>query len=230
MPEDFSQPTSNQKSINWKNILFVVVIAAVVLGLGVLIFLILQPREEPTTPITTKKATPSAEISTHSAKKDNTEDWKLVENQKIGISIKYPPEWGLLKCGDSTVGLMTLKKLSSRPKELHCQSDFLPTISISRNKAYTSVELVKIWDENNESGWFSKYKTETTTLDQKAGTKVSYTTTNKAFEQPEGTKTVYYLFDIEGEETLQVYYVQYPEDSDYLDIFNKMMETFKFLD
>jgi hypothetical protein len=72
------QPISNQKSINWKRMLVVAVIVAIVIGLGVLIFLILQPKEEPTT---TNKTAPSANISTPSAEKDETADWKTIKGE-----------------------------------------------------------------------------------------------------------------------------------------------------
>ncbi len=86
------QPTSNQKSINWKRILIVAVIGAVVIGLGVLVFLILQPKDEATSTVTSKKVTPSAKISTPSAKKDEPADWKIYSSKSIGFQIKYPLE------------------------------------------------------------------------------------------------------------------------------------------
>ncbi len=92
MPEDSSQPqpTSTQKSINWKNIIIGIVIGAILVGLGVLIFLLLQPSPETTSTGTTKKATPSAKISTPSAKKDETADWEIYENKNYGFFLKYP--------------------------------------------------------------------------------------------------------------------------------------------
>ena len=77
MPEILTQPqpTSNQKALNWKRIIIAAVVAAFVIGLGVLIFLLFQPKEEVITPTTTKKATSSA-------KKDETayfDDYKFTE-------------------------------------------------------------------------------------------------------------------------------------------------------
>ncbi len=88
------QPTSNQRSINWKRVLVVVVIGVVLIGLGVVIFLLLQPKEE-TTSVTPKKATPSAKVATPSAKKDETADWKnFVGNiESIEYSLKYPKSY-----------------------------------------------------------------------------------------------------------------------------------------
>lgn len=96
MPEIPTQPTSNQKSINWKNILIVAVIGAVVIGLGVLIFLILQPKPKETTPTTAPKT------ATTSAKKDETADWKVYTSEVLEITIKYPKDWAF-KDGKGTV-------------------------------------------------------------------------------------------------------------------------------
>ena len=84
------QPTSNRKSINWKRVLIITMIAVVVIGLGVLIFL-LQPEPETTSTVTTKKATPSAKISTPSAEKDETVDWNVYKDENIVL--KYPKSW-----------------------------------------------------------------------------------------------------------------------------------------
>lgn len=86
------QPSSNQPSFNWKGVLVVVVIGAVLIGLGVAIFLLLQPKPEPATTGTTKKATPSAKTSTPSAKKDETADWKTYTDNILKFSIKYPDQ------------------------------------------------------------------------------------------------------------------------------------------
>ncbi len=88
-----SQPTPNQKSINWKRILIIAVIGAVVVGLGVLIFLLLQPKEETTSTVTTKKATPPAKVATPSTEKDETSDWKTYENDDFSYQINTPPTW-----------------------------------------------------------------------------------------------------------------------------------------
>ena len=86
------QATSIQKSINWKRVLIISVIAVVVIGLGVLIFLILQPKPETTSTVTTKKATPSATTATPSTKKDATTDWNVYKDGII--SLRYPKKWG----------------------------------------------------------------------------------------------------------------------------------------
>ncbi len=99
MPDISTQPqtTPEGKSINWKRILTVAVIGTVIIGLGVLLFLLLQPKEEAITPTTTKKATPSAKVSTPSAKKDVTANWKVYTNDNIGFTLKYPRSWEYVK-------------------------------------------------------------------------------------------------------------------------------------
>ncbi len=230
MPEE----TTPSKKISWLKVILIGVTTALVvvlIGEGLFWYFYVREPTESTSVTTTKQTTPSAKKATPSAEKDETADWELVKNQQIGVSIKHSSDWGLTRCsGKNTIQLMTIEKLSSRPKELHCQSDFLPTIVIGRHKSYSSAELVDIWDDNNDSGWFSDYRKEAIVIDQKAGTKVSYTASNKAFEQPEGMKMVYYIFDIKGGETVQILYRQFPEDPDHIDTFNKILETLKFLD
>ncbi|OGY28338.1 MAG: hypothetical protein A2Z42_03165 [Candidatus Woykebacteria bacterium RBG_19FT_COMBO_43_10] len=80
-----SQITPSQRAINWKTILIIVVIGTVLIGLGVLIYLVLQPREEATAP--------SAKIPTSSAKKDELLDWKVYSSKTLGVSVKYPNNW-----------------------------------------------------------------------------------------------------------------------------------------
>jgi len=94
MPEIPTQPqsTSNQKSINWKKILVVVAIAAVVIGSGVLIFLLLQPKP---TQNTTKNVTSYPIITTQSVKKSETTDWKTYTNKVYSFEVKYPTTWSL---------------------------------------------------------------------------------------------------------------------------------------
>jgi hypothetical protein len=230
MPEE----ATSSKKISWlKVILTGVTISLVLVFIGEGLFWYFYVREptESTPVATTKQASPSATQATPSAEKDETAGWKLVENLQIGVSIKHSLDWEVTRCsGKNTISLMTKERLSSRPKELHCQSDFLPTIVIGKHDRYSSAELVEIWDDNNDSGWFSDYRKEAIVIDQKAGTKVSYTASNKAFEQPEGMKMVYYLFDIEGGETVQILYRQFPGDPNHIGTFNKMLETLKFLD
>lgn len=87
--------SSNQKRVNWKTVLIAVVIGAMLVGLGVAIYLLLQPKPTPTTQVTTKQSTPSAKISTPSAEKGETADWKKYtgETNDIEFSLKYPPSF-----------------------------------------------------------------------------------------------------------------------------------------
>ncbi len=101
MPEDTPQPqpTSKQKSINWKRILIVAVIGAIVIGLGILVFLLLQPKEETTSTVTTKKATSSAKTTTPSTqtKKKSASEPKWVKSSDFGFfTFEYPYGWHVL--------------------------------------------------------------------------------------------------------------------------------------
>ncbi len=75
------QPTSNQKSINWKRILIIAVIGAVVIGVGVLIFLIIQQKEETTTP----PKTPTPSTSDKVGVTTNKTEYKQGEEAQIRI-------------------------------------------------------------------------------------------------------------------------------------------------
>ena len=94
MPESSNQPQtiSDQKSLNWKNIIIGIIIGAILVGLVVGIFLILQPKPTEPVPVITKKATPSATTSTPSAEKDETTDWNVYKDGSI--SLRYPKNWG----------------------------------------------------------------------------------------------------------------------------------------
>lgn len=95
MPEVSTQPQtiSDQKSLNWKNIIIGIIIGAILVGLGALIFLILQSEPEVTPVVTTKKAMPSAKISTPSTKKDETADWEVFSDKILDFSLRLPNGW-----------------------------------------------------------------------------------------------------------------------------------------
>jgi hypothetical protein len=92
IPTD-SQTTPKQK-LNWKKILTGVLIVAVLIGLGALVFLLLQRGSTTTTQVTTSKtSSPSAKTPTPSTEEDETADWKTYENKEYGYSLKYPKDW-----------------------------------------------------------------------------------------------------------------------------------------
>jgi len=80
-----------KKSINWKNVLIGVVIGAIVIGLGILIWFLLQQKPSESTPATNPKT------ATTSAKKDETAGWKTFTSTTFKYSIKYPAEWPVSK-------------------------------------------------------------------------------------------------------------------------------------
>ena len=75
------QPTPSQKGMNWKKILTIAVVALVLIGLGILLFLVLQAESEPSSSAITKRTTPPTNISTDSAR-------ELLEQQLSEEEIK----------------------------------------------------------------------------------------------------------------------------------------------
>ncbi|OGY28895.1 MAG: hypothetical protein A3F35_02095 [Candidatus Woykebacteria bacterium RIFCSPHIGHO2_12_FULL_45_10] len=96
MPEEVTPqpptPTSSVKSgLNWLQILIGVVVGALLIGGGFLIYNAYQakPKEVSTqTPLTN-----TVTKATTSATKDETAGWKTYSNSKLGFSIKYPTGW-----------------------------------------------------------------------------------------------------------------------------------------
>ena len=78
---------SEQKKIDWKSVLIGAVIGAILVGLAVLIFLLLQPKSEETTPTTVPKT------ATTSAKKDGTSAWKTYQGRLISVEFKIPKDF-----------------------------------------------------------------------------------------------------------------------------------------
>ncbi len=250
MPEDSTQPqpTSNQESINWKRILIVSVVAAVVVSLGVLIFLILQPKEETTTPVTTKKATPSA-------KKDETADWKTVVNDVFGYSIKYPTGWGALRCNNSGNDNFTDHEIKSSNPETskvlagvdYCASGARTRIVIYQYGDGTYLDKVNSWDKYGPTDYKTYQKTSLSVNGRDA---VRVYAVTKKIEPPSGPHGVYYgeagmqegvifiqyIIDGPSNEALVIDYVQWlgdelnPPQQDYSGILEKMVATLKFLD
>ena len=79
MPEN-----SEPKKVNWKNVSIGAVIGAILISLGLLVLLLLQPKAGTPTSSTTPK------IATTSAKKDETAGWEIYTNTTFGYSIKFP--------------------------------------------------------------------------------------------------------------------------------------------
>ena len=226
------QPTSNQKALNWKRITVIAVIGAVVIGLGVLIFLLLQPKEE-TTPVTTKKATPSA-------KKDETADWKTVVNDVLGYSIKHPKDWGALRCLESGTDLIDDKEIMYHNPESSkvlagadmCRSGARTIIVISRKNTFS--EKVTLWDKSGPTK-YTGYKKENIIVDSVDGIKVN-ATVKQIPGLPEGVEIIEYVFDDGKDKALIINDYRYPaydsnpQQPDYSDILEKMVSTLKFLD
>ncbi len=235
------QPTSNQKSINWKNILIGAVIGAVLVGVGVLIFYLYQTNSEETTPITTPNtSTPSAKIATPSAKKDETVDWKTVVNDVLGYSIKHPKDWGALRCLESGTDLIDDKEIMYHNPESSkvlagadmCRSGARTRIVISRKNTFS--EKVTSWDKSGPTK-YTGYKKENIIVDSVDGVKVN-ATVKQVPGLPEGLEIIEYVFDDGKDKALIINDYRYPaydsnpQQPDYSDILEKMVSTLKFLD
>jgi hypothetical protein len=248
MPDISTQPqaTSSPPSFNWKRVLVIVVIAAVLIGLGVVIFLLLQPKEETTSP--TKKATPSAE-------KDETADWELVENDVLGYSMKYPKEWSVLRCKDSgNDNYHDSETQTSNPEYSKvlagvdvCASGARTRIVIYQHSDGTYSDKVNSWDKYGPTDYKTYQKTNLSVNGRDA---VRVYTVTKTIEHPsvprgvhlgeggmqEGVVFIQYVIDAPSNKALIVDYIQGPGNElnppqpDYSDILEKMVSTLKFLD
>ncbi len=226
------QPTSNQKSINWKRVLIITVIAVVVIGLGEIVYRVLQPKEETTTAVTAKKATPSAKISTPSVKKDETEGWKIVTNNKMGYSIKYPVSWATYRCEGNPVDYFVASEEPVSPKLKICGTGATAPVTIYKGKTLT--EEVIQWDKVGQKE-YSNYKKEYTTVGTRTVVKIYAVSKENLPAIQEGVIFINYILD-DPQGALVIKYIQFPPTEvvptrpDYTDILEKMLSTAKFLD
>jgi len=112
MPEN----SADKKEINWKSVLIGVVIGAVLIGLGVCIYLLLQPKPKESKPIITPKTTtetttettkttPACASTLTDADKIEIQLWKTYENSKYKYSFKYPETWQISSQSDELLRL-----------------------------------------------------------------------------------------------------------------------------
>ena len=114
MPEESvqPQPTSNQKSINWKKISLILIVVLFLISLvGVGIYLLIpRPTENPT------PTTQPQKIATPSAKEDETANWSILTSKTIesnpevfdptktiNFSFKYPKDFYEVIGSDVTI-------------------------------------------------------------------------------------------------------------------------------
>jgi len=218
MPEVPTQPqlTSTQKSINWKNIIIGTVIGAILVGLGVLIFLILQPKPETTSTVTTKKTTPSAKISTPSAQKDEKANWISFTGQKLGIQLKHPENW-------------SAEELFGKPENILVPAD---TNYILLKQESTGI-IIKISEGGSLGGPPNTTNKEIIDLDGIQVTVITY----KGFipldgGDPYSTDTVgFFAVPINiGDKDVFILATWNETDSDAEKISKEILKTFKFLD
>lgn len=238
------QPTPNQKSINWKGILIVVVIGAIIIGLGVFIFLIFQPKPETTSTVTTKKATPSAKIATPSAEKDETADWDTYKNTNYNYSLKYPASSGVFNNNPqelvtlaTTPHLLLTDDPSMNQNKRVLTSDvpkkyLLLEILIS-SKSGTKYENVDIDELAKEDYSLNKESSKTITELKK----INFSDETAYTYQTTGSSSFTYFWNgwvledeslkiIQLEHSNKVYYFIYRPDI----TIEKILSTFKFLD
>ena len=235
MPEiPVQQPTSpKQSQINWKRVLIISVVVSVIIGLGILIFLILQPKSEPSNVTTTKQASPSA-------KKDETSGWKTIENDVLGYSIKYPNGWGALRCKESSTDHIDDKKIQYSNPEYskvlagadYCSSGARARIVISRGESFSDEETS--WDKYGPTQ-YTEYNKEEVVAGGKNCIKI-YAISKQGPGIQEGVEFIEYIIDDGKNQALIINYYRPPDDdlnppyTDYSDTLEKMINTLKFLD
>ncbi len=192
------------KGINWKNILIGVVIGVVLIGLGVLIFLILQPKPEPTTTVTTKKATPAAKISTPSAEKDETADWETYTGETISVSFKIPQNF-IVK--------------DQKGKIQNTWVEGLITVSDEKGEQVFSVNIIHAGGEY----WYS-LDSKGVVIDGIKGTKTNYTFSDPITFQPKDQIPKFIVISFKEKEFTINYDIENEE------FVNKVLPTFKILD
>ncbi len=228
MPEETpqQQPTLNQKSVSWKRILIVAVIAAVVIGLGVLIFFILQPKPETTSTVTTKKATPSAKISTPSAKKDETADWKTYTNSVLKFSIKYPEE--VEETFDPEYSLTTNVEFSLVLKKETYGSLFEDGIYLSLTIINDLDPLIPV---NRIEESYTELSIETMIESKKIGSSVPATILNVSGGIDNLYRNVYAFVKLRNGKILNIHIAWTEANKDKYDKFSgQILSTFKFLE
>ncbi len=224
-----------QRKINLKNIFIIVVIIILLIGGGVGIWLLLsRPSPEPPSQTST---------STSSAEKDETADWKPAKNDIFNYTIKYPPGWGALMCGNG-ITLIADSEFDSESKKyrtedskvlagaLYCGSSARTRIIIFRGQVFTDEKSV--WSKFG-SAKHTNYQEEIIVINSNSGIKTSYTS-KKSSGISEGVKYIEYFLDITNNEALIVNYVRSPADAynpqqlDYSEILEQMVSTLKFID
>ena len=219
-----SQPT--KQGINWKNILIGVVIGAVLVGVGVLVFYLYQGSSEEATPTTTPKtSTPSAKTSTPSAQKDETADWVLFEDKVLGFSLKHPTKWFKYPS--------TSEDISSQISNYDMDKAEGTGYDPEKNKGDFKIQVDKVENTSNQTleqyiaDKFSKSETELPTIISQQN---KFINENKAiiveFKTSLGTFANVY---IERKSSIYIIHGLLDYESNKK-TFNLIVSTFKFLD
>lgn len=156
--------TASAQQINWKRfgaiVAAAVVILAILIGLWWWIFGRVPAQPPLVNKVPTKTSTPSAKPATPSAKKDETEGWKVYTNSDLGFSVRYPSEWFLYDKNTSCAERMTRHVFIDKKRLVDCGSygdgpapaDFYILVgdkpyTLPKTNAYDTYEPIKISGE-----------------------------------------------------------------------------------
>ncbi len=225
-----------KKPLNWKLIGIISIVAAILLGGGAYAAVVLDifnQKEEPkqTSTTTTKTATPSTTTKKEEPK-DETTDWKTYTGKEY--TFKYPSDW---KVETTTLQIGELR-LTSPDLVTDPLNETEPLINVKAgtmirflpSKEYpTGKDLKEYLNENGFSSYFDKETgvlTETTLAGEKSvriDTKLGVYSASKDY-----ITTSYYV--VNNGKFYQIPRL-YPEgkQSEYENIFKKVLSTFKFL-
>ncbi|OGY25423.1 MAG: hypothetical protein A2Z24_02950 [Candidatus Woykebacteria bacterium RBG_16_44_10] len=229
MPEQVNPVTPQQPTvavatpknpINWKNIIIGVVIGAIIVGIGVAIYLLLQPKpEEPTSPTNPKTATTAAKPKPEPPKiTDETAGWKTYTDPTRKITFKYPKEWVVRTKSNDPTCYEELINVAPEGYQGKCTSIIF--ISMVFNKKDIGCDQSKVED-------LSISQVENTIINGKPVIRCVSTDTSSGGALQQGTKTIDVYFK---NENLVISYAQSPGQASFINEFESLLSTFKFLD
>lgn len=194
----------------------ILIILSIVLLLGVaggVYYFGKSQTPKPQTPQPTITPSPTPDASHAPTGAGETANWKIYNNQKYQFTFKYPTNWQLIEKGDSgaiTVSLyppdVDLQKLSPDDPQIGVQ--ILTSPIPSGNLSQQGIDFITDWKRVTINGIMG----------------FSYKTHQCA---PQCTATV--DFPIKDDQRLKVYMTTVAEEKGYVDIYNQILSTFKFI-
>lgn len=200
-------------------------VAAIVIALGTLGYLLVDKlflgesaTAVPNIEIT--KKSPTTKVATPSAQKDETADWKIEVNEKLGYSVKYPNDWGTREECTSEGSTGFFPKEKQRTERVGCV-DIYPQLYIYRRSSY------KV-----ESRALDGSSTLKNTIKEsiKIGDYKGVKWTGILAIPPLGDIYWRYVINDKSDSPLIIDCKQLADGPDYSSIFEKMISTLKFLD